>query len=76
MRRSVPRGADAPNIGQRWLKYTGLPAGPALEGAWTSAMHAHDGERVAEYWREIVAGGAAGEIEARLRRYDALARES
>ncbi|HEY0463802.1 MAG TPA: PAS domain-containing protein [Polyangiaceae bacterium] len=57
-------------IGQRWLKYTGLPHGPALEGSWASAVHPDDRERVAEYWRGLIARRVAGTIESRLRRYD------
>lgn len=64
------RDGKAIYIGKRWLEYTGLPAGPALEGSWASAVHPDDGPRVAEYWRGMVARGVSGSIESRLRRHD------
>jgi len=55
---------------QRWLDYTGLSAEQAREWGWTVALHPEDRGRLVDYWRHLLAFGQAGEIEARLRRYD------
>ena len=39
-------------------------------GAWTVALHPEDRDRLRDYWRHLLASGEAGEIEARLRRFD------
>jgi PAS domain S-box-containing protein len=55
---------------RRWLDYAGLAAEEAAGWGWTSAVHADDLNRVADYWQSILTSGESGEIEARLRRFD------
>jgi formate hydrogenlyase transcriptional activator len=55
---------------QRWLDYTGLSAEQARDSGWTVALHPEDRSRLMDYWGRLLATGEAGEIEARLRRYD------
>jgi PAS domain S-box-containing protein len=55
---------------RRWLDYAGLSAEEASEWGWTVALHPEDRDRLMDYWRHLLASGEAGEIEARLRRYD------
>jgi formate hydrogenlyase transcriptional activator len=55
---------------RRWLEYTGLSAEEASDWGWTAAVHTEDRDRLMDFWRHLLASGEAGEIEARLRRYD------
>ena len=55
---------------RRWLDYAGLSAQDASDWGWTVALHPEDRGRLTDYWRRLLASGEAGEIEARLRRYD------
>jgi formate hydrogenlyase transcriptional activator len=55
---------------QRWLDYTGLSAQQASDSGWTVALHPEDRGRLTEYWGQLLVSGKAGEMEARLRRYD------
>ena len=55
---------------QRWLDYTGLSTERARDSGWTVALHPEDRGRLLDYWQQLLASGEAGEIEARLRRYD------
>jgi formate hydrogenlyase transcriptional activator len=55
---------------QRWLDYTGLSTEQARDSGWTVALHPEDRGRLMDYWGHLLASGKAGEIEARLRRYD------
>jgi PAS domain S-box-containing protein len=55
---------------RRWLEYTGLSAEEASDWGWTAAVHTEDRDRFIDFWRHLLAAGEAGEIEARLRRYD------
>src|SRR5260370_30012346 len=57
-------------LNRRWLDYTGLSAEEALNWGWTAALHTEDRDRLMEFWRRLLDSGEAGEIEARLRRYD------
>src|SRR6266550_4109936 len=57
-------------LNRRWLDYTGLSAGEAADWGWTVALHTEDRARLIDYWRHLLASGDAGEIEARLCRYD------
>jgi PAS domain S-box-containing protein len=59
---------------QRWLDYVGLSAGEAADWGWTAAVHGDDLNRLADYWRSILASGESGEIEGRLRRFDGVYR--
>jgi PAS domain S-box-containing protein len=55
---------------RRWLDYAGLSAEQASGWGWTVALHPEDRGRLTDYWRHLLASGEAGEIEARLRRFD------
>ena len=57
-------------LNRRWLDYTGLSAEEASDWGWTAAVHTEDRARLMDFWRHLLASGEAGEIEARLRRYD------
>jgi PAS domain S-box-containing protein len=57
-------------LNRPWLDYAGLSAEEASNWGWTIAVHPDDRGRLMDSWREILASGEAGEIEARLRRYD------
>src|SRR6202171_1079936 len=59
---------------RRWLDYAGLSIDEVRDWGWTAAVHADDRDRVADYWRSILASGESGEIEARLRRFDGVHR--
>jgi PAS domain S-box-containing protein len=55
---------------RRWLDYAGLSAEKASDWGWTVALHPEDRGRLMDYWRSLLVSGEAGEIEARLRRFD------
>jgi formate hydrogenlyase transcriptional activator len=57
-------------LNRRWLDYTGLSAEEASNWGWTAALHTEDRDRLMDFWRRLLDSGEAGEIEARLRRYD------
>jgi formate hydrogenlyase transcriptional activator len=57
-------------LNRRWLDYTGLSAEEASDWGWTAAVHTEDRDRLMAFWRPLLTSGEAGEIEARLRRYD------
>jgi formate hydrogenlyase transcriptional activator len=57
-------------LNRRWLDYTGLSAEEASDWGWTAALHPEDRDRLMDFWRHLLDSGEAGEIEARLRRYD------
>jgi PAS domain S-box-containing protein len=59
---------------QRWLDYTGLSAEQARDWGWTVALHPDDLKTLSDYWQSILNSGEAGEIEARLRRFDGIYR--
>src|SRR5579863_76404 len=59
---------------RRWLEYAGLSADQVQGWGWTSAVHPDDLNRLADYWRGVLASGQSGEIEARLRRFDGVYR--
>ena len=64
-----PNGS-AEFLNRRWLDYTGLSAEEASDWGWAAALHAEDRDRLMDFWRHLLDSGEAGEIEARLRRYD------
>ena len=66
---AAPDGA-AVHLSRRWLEYTGLSAEEAGGGGWTAAVHHDDVDRLADYWHTVLASGAPGEIDVRLRRVD------
>jgi formate hydrogenlyase transcriptional activator len=55
---------------QRWHDYTGLPENAEDGLGWRVAYHPEDMERLLNEFQSIVASGAPGEMEARLRRFD------
>src|SRR5258707_4054901 len=57
-------------LNRRWLDYTGLSSEEATDWGWTAALHTEDRDRLMAFWRPLLTPGEAGEIEARLRRYD------
>jgi PAS domain S-box-containing protein len=67
---SARRDGSAEFLNRRWLDYTGLSAEEASDWGWTAALHTEDRDRLLDFWRRLLDSGEAGEIEARLRRYD------
>jgi len=57
-----------------WLDYAGLSGEEAADWGWTVALHPEDRGRLTDHWRSLLATGEAGEIEARLRRFDGVYR--
>jgi PAS domain S-box-containing protein len=57
-------------VNQRWCEYTGLSVERACGSGWQAAIHPEDLPRLLERWQSILASGEAGEMEARLRRFD------
>ncbi|MDR7098385.1 PAS domain S-box-containing protein [Lysobacter niabensis] len=57
-------------VNRRWIDYTGLAF--CAPGAWgtQTAVDSADIPKIRERWRSILASGAPGEMEARLRRAD------
>jgi PAS domain S-box-containing protein len=67
---SARRDGSAEFFNRRWLDYAGLSTEEAANWGWTVALHPEDRDTLMEYWQHVLALGEAGEIEARLRRYD------
>src|SRR5579859_1665623 len=67
---SARADGSAEFLNRRWLDYTGLSAEEASDWGWTAALHPEDRDRLMDFWRHLLDSGEAGEIEARLRRYD------
>src|SRR6266849_1685862 len=57
-------------LNRRWLDYTGFLLDEALAWGWKAAVHPDDLDALTDRWRALLASGQAGEIEARLRKYD------
>jgi formate hydrogenlyase transcriptional activator len=57
-------------LNKRWLDYTGLSPEEARGWGWQAAFPPKDLAQVMDKWREMLASGEAGEVEARLRRHD------
>jgi len=56
---------------KKWKEYTGSDVvGSALGNGWPGTYHPDDVDRVRERWRNLLAFGVSGEIEARIRRFD------
>src|SRR5262249_4543851 len=55
---------------QRWHDYTGLSPEEAHGWGWKVAIHPDDLEKLADKWFAFVDAGEAGEVEARVRRFD------
>lgn len=63
---------DGPNefLSKSWHEYTGLSPEEAHGWGWSKAFHPDDLPPLLKRWQELLVSGEAGEIEARLRRYD------
>lgn len=61
-------------LNQRWLEYTGLPLALATGSGWQVAVFPDDLPGLLGIWRKVLASGAPGEAEARLRRHDGVFR--
>jgi formate hydrogenlyase transcriptional activator len=59
---------------KRWQDYTGLSSEESSGWGWQVAYHPEDLPRTLDKWRELLAAGEAGEIQARLRRHDGVYR--
>ena len=57
-------------LNQRWCAYTGLSLAEACGWGWQSAVHPEDLPKLLARWQAVLASGASGEMEARLRRCD------
>src|SRR5258706_15188784 len=67
---------EGPNefLNKRWHEYTGLSHEESNGWGWQVAFHPEDGPPLMEKWRELLASGEPGEMEARLRRHDGVYR--
>jgi PAS domain S-box-containing protein len=61
-------------LNQRWLDYTGLTSEQACGSGWVTAIHPADLPAVLETWHRILVAREAGEVIARLRRFDGVYR--
>jgi PAS domain S-box-containing protein len=59
---------------QRWLDYTGLPAGQLEGWGWATLIHPDDVEGLLTMWRSSLASGTPLQAEARMRRFDGVYR--
>ncbi len=66
---NLPDGSNE-FLNQRWHDYTGLSPQETKGWGWQFAIHPADLPLLMDKWRELLASGESGEIEARLRRYD------
>ncbi len=57
-------------VNQRWSDYTGLSQEEVKRVGCKVAIHPEDLPKWLDQWRSLLASGAGGEIEARLRRQD------
>ena len=57
-------------VNQRWSDYTGLSQEEVKRVGCKVAIHPEDLPKWLDQWRALLASGAGGEIEARLRRHD------
>jgi formate hydrogenlyase transcriptional activator len=57
-------------VNRRWSSYTGLSQEEVKRVGCKVAIHPEDLPKWLDQWRTLVASGAGGEIEARLRRHD------
>ena len=67
---------DGPNefLNKRWHEYTGRSHEESTGWGWQAAFHPEDVPPMMKKWRELLASGEPGEIEARLRRHDGVYR--
>jgi len=67
---------DGPNefLNKRWHEYTGRSHEESTGWGWQAAFHPEDVPPMMKKWRELLASGESGEMEARLRRHDGVYR--
>src|SRR5712672_1828730 len=67
---------DGPNefLNKRWHEYTGSSHEESTGWGWQAEFHPEDVPPMMKKWRELLASGESGEIEARLRRHDGVYR--
>ncbi|TAX38946.1 AAA family ATPase [Rhizobium leguminosarum] len=70
---SLPDGTVV-SCNKQWHDFTGIPQGLILDSAWSRSIHPDDVEKVVAKWRALIATEEAGEIEARMIRFDGVAR--
>jgi formate hydrogenlyase transcriptional activator len=61
-------------LNKRWHEYTGLSPEESHGSGWQAAIHPEDRATLLEKWKRLLSSGEAGEMEARLRRYDRVFR--
>lgn len=61
-------------LNQRWCEYTGMSVREGCGRGWEATIHPSDRAGLVGYWQSLLANGAAGEAEARLRRLDGVFR--
>jgi PAS domain S-box-containing protein len=61
-------------LNKRWHDYTGLSAEESYGWGWQAAVHPDDLPVLLERWRQLRKSEKPGEIEVRVRRYDAVYR--
>jgi PAS domain S-box-containing protein len=66
---SLPDGS-VDFINQRWLDFSGLSLGQALDRGWEDALHPEDHAGLVEAWRGAIGSGSPMEYEARVRSAD------
>jgi len=66
---NLPDGSNE-FVNQRWCDYTGLSPEEVRRVGCKVVIHPEDVPKWLDEWRTLVASGAGGEIEARLRRHD------
>src|SRR5438093_4842850 len=66
---NLPDGSNE-FVNQRWCDYTGLSPEEVQRRGGKVIIHPEDLPKWLDEWRKLVASGAGGEIEARLRRHD------
>jgi formate hydrogenlyase transcriptional activator len=69
----LPDGANE-FLNKRWHEYTGRSPEQSHGWGWQATFHPEDLPPLMEKWRELLASGEPGEIEARLRRHDGVYR--
>ncbi|TBA75538.1 GAF domain-containing protein [Rhizobium ruizarguesonis] len=70
---SLPDGTVV-SCNKQWHDFTGIPQGLILDSAWSRSIHPDDIEKVVAKWKALIAAEKAGEIEARMIRFDGVAR--
>lgn len=57
-------------LNKQWCEYTGMSLNDALGWGWTATIHPDDLPSLEAQWRDALARGGPGELEARVRRCD------